>query len=189
MKKILLPALILITSLSFSACGNAEKKNTEVTNDSTTATATTPAGSVEPSTEGNYQVSFLDEKGNSVDLKSLKGKVVFINFWATWCPPCIEELPSINNLRKGYKDNDNIVFLMVDVDSEIEQSTAFMKENSYDLPVFIPNSEIPSEFLAGAIPTTVVLDKRGNIAERVEGGQDYDTQAIKDHLNELIQAK
>lgn len=134
-------------------------------------------------------ISFKDQRRDTLSLTSLEGKVVFINFWATWCPPCIHEMPSIDALKKSFDGNDNIIFLMVDVDNNIKQSTAFMEENNYDLPVYTPASIIPSSFLDGAIPTTVILDKRGNIAEHLEGGRDYGDPEIAQTLNELIEAK
>jgi len=133
-------------------------------------------------------VSFKDKAGNIVKLSDLKGKVVFINFWATWCPPCIHEMPSINTLRQGFKDNKNIIFLMVDVDNDIEQSAAFMEENKYDLPLYTATGEIPPEFLGGSIPTTVILDKNGQIVERLEGSRDYAAPEIAKALVELTKA-
>lgn len=133
-------------------------------------------------------VSFKDKSGNVVSLSALKGKVVFINFWATWCPPCIHEMPSINTLRQRFKDNKNIEFLMVDVDNDIDQSAGFMEKNNYDLPLFTPAGEIPPEFLGGSIPTTVILDKNGQIIERLEGSRDYAAPEIVKALTELTKA-
>src|SRR5690606_29413117 len=109
----------------------------------------------------DYEVTFMDEDGKKVSLESLKGKVVFINFWATWCPPCIHEMPSINKLKQSFDADDEIIFLMVDVDGKLDKSTAFMEKNEYDLTVYAPESQIPSDFLGRAIPTTVILDKTG----------------------------
>lgn len=133
-------------------------------------------------------VSFKDKAGNVVTLNSLKGKVVFINFWATWCPPCIHEMPSINALRQGFKGNKNIEFIMVDVDNDIDQSSAFMEKNHYDLPLYTPAGDIPAEFLGQSIPTTVILDKNGQIVERLEGSRDYADPAMAKALEELIKA-
>lgn len=132
-------------------------------------------------------VLFMNENGQEVSIKSLKGKVVFINFWATWCPPCIHEMPSIHKLKERYKGNDHIVFLMVDVDGKMEKSKAFMKKNNYDLQVYIPKSSIPPNFLGRAIPTTVILDKNGGMITRLEGGRDYTSPEIIQALDELIQ--
>ncbi|MCU7375709.1 TlpA disulfide reductase family protein [Paucibacter sp. O1-1] len=92
----------------------------------------------------------------------LKGKVVFINFWATWiCAPCVAEMPSINALQDRFGDNDDIVFLMVDVDGNDEKSAKFMKEHQFDLNVFKAASAIAPVFMQGTIPTTVILDRKG----------------------------
>ncbi len=173
--------LFTVASFSFVSCQNGEKK--QQSNPNLEATNSDEIKS-EYADEGN--VVFLDESGKEVSLKSLKGKVVFINFWATWCPPCVREMPSINALKANYKDNENIVFLMVDVDGASEKSKEFMTKNHYALPVFTPKSEIPSEFLGNAIPTTVILDKNGNIAARMEGGRDYNDPEMTKSLNSLI---
>ncbi|MGH2643105.1 MAG: TlpA family protein disulfide reductase, partial [Chitinophagaceae bacterium] len=68
-------------------------------------------------------IYFKDGNGHTFSLSSLKGKVVFINFWATWCPPCRAELPSIKKLYEKFKDNNKIMFLMVDVDEEYKHSS------------------------------------------------------------------
>jgi len=176
--------LFMMTAMTLAACGNTDKNKQN--NVESKSTATEDVTAVEaPEASG---ISFKDESGKIVSLPSLKGKVVFINFWATWCPPCIHEMPSINQLKQSFKGNEDIVFLMVDVDNKIAQSTAFMKENKYDLPVYVPASDIPSDYLGGAIPTTVVLDKKGEMAGRMEGGRDYTDPRIMDALNELIEA-
>ncbi|MGO1595139.1 MAG: TlpA family protein disulfide reductase [Sphingobacterium sp.] len=131
-------------------------------------------------------IVFKDEQGETLPLESLKGKVVFINFWATWCPPCIEEMPSIDQLYRSYKNRDDVVFITVDVDNKIEESTAFMKDNGYELPVYTPASNIPSEYLAGAIPTTVILARSGEMMGRLEGGRDYSAEEFVDAFDELI---
>ncbi len=131
-------------------------------------------------------ITFQDGNGKIIALNNLKGKVVFINFWATWCPPCIQELPSINELKAKFDENENIVFLMVDVDGKHKKSQAFIDKRKFDLPVYVPHSEIPQEYLGGAIPTTVILDKKGTIAARIEGGRDYSTPEIISGLKKLI---
>ncbi|MGV3761896.1 TlpA family protein disulfide reductase [Parapedobacter sp.] len=171
-------------AIMFAACGNANRNQSNSTTQDTVMEDV-----VEVESRQAAGVSFKDEDGKTVSLDALKGKVVFINFWATWCPPCIHEMPSINEMKKSFAGNDQIVFLMVDVDNKIEQSTAFMTKNNYDLPVYTPASDIPADFLGGAIPTTVVLDKKGVIVGRMEGGRDYTDPRIINALNELIKAE
>jgi len=130
-------------------------------------------------------VYFKDGDGKTVDLASLKGKVIFINFWATWCPPCIAEMPSINDMYNKFKDNEKVVFLMVDVDGNYQKSDSFMKKHQYALAVVSPASEIPPVFMQGAVPTTVILDKEGKMVYRQEGAADYNSKEMVDFIGQL----
>lgn len=131
-------------------------------------------------------LSFLDSEGNRYDAASLAGKVVFINFWATWCPPCIAEMPSINQLYQQFKDHEQVLFLIVDVDNEMEKSVQFMNDKKLGLPVHVAQGEIPTAWLGRSIPTTVILDKKGEIAARHEGMADYGRKEVVEFMNELI---
>ncbi|WP_255501920.1 TlpA disulfide reductase family protein [Olivibacter sp. SDN3] len=177
--------LFIMATISLVACGNTDnsKESKAESGDVVTEEVQEVA---EVETAPANDLSFKDKNGDVVSLSSLKGKVVFINFWATWCPPCIHELPSINELRKTFKDD--IEFVMVDVDNKIEQATAFMEENKYDLPVYTPASNIPSDYLGGAIPTTVILDKNGKMVSRIEGGRDYSAPEIVQGLTQLVES-
>ncbi|OYX85001.1 MAG: thioredoxin [Flavobacteriales bacterium 32-34-25] len=175
--------IFIITAISVAACGNTDKNKIESGNTKTKEVTATEA----PASAAS-DISFKDKSGKTLSLSSLKGKVVFINFWATWCPPCIQEMPTINELRGRYKNNDEIVFLMVDVDNNMEKSTAFMEKNKYDLPVYVTASEIPSNYLGSSIPTTVILDKSGDMIARIEGGRDYTSPEIIKVVNELVES-
>lgn len=105
------------------------------------------------------QVQTID--GRMVDLQQQKGKVVFINFWATWCPPCRAELPSINQLYLELKNNPNIVFLPVDVDDNLPASSAFLRNKGYQFPVYGGRLALPYALYSGNIPTTLVINKKG----------------------------
>jgi thiol-disulfide isomerase/thioredoxin len=132
------------------------------------------------------QLVFQDGSGKKTDLSQHTGKVIFINFWATWCPPCIAELPSINRLYESYKGNDKIMFLMVDVDSNHPQAQKFMDKKHFGLPVYIPAGPIPSNMLGNSIPCTIVLDKAGKMAFRHEGGAEYDSRKFKQAIQNLL---
>lgn len=189
-KNFVFRSLFFITATtSLVACGNGStNKENGASNGSTRVEEAGEVATVESETASADDLSFKDKNGNIVSLSSLKGKVVFINFWATWCPPCIHEMPSIDQLKKTFNGDDNIEFLMVDVDNKIEQSTAFMTENEYDLPVYTPASNIPTDFLDGAIPTTVILDKSGAMVSRMEGGRDYSAPEMVQAITELIES-
>ncbi|PRD47088.1 TlpA family protein disulfide reductase [Sphingobacterium haloxyli] len=146
----------------------------------------TNTSELEVTSESSYAgVAFSNDNGEVMSISDLKGKVVFLNFWATWCPPCKAEMPSIQVLKDKFKDNDQVVFLIVEIEAEKEKARDFMQESDMDLPVYYPESQIPSDWLAGAIPTTVILDKTGNIAARHEGMADYSRTDVSDFITEL----
>lgn len=131
-------------------------------------------------------VVFLNDNEQRVPLADLKGKVVFINFWATWCPPCKAEMPSIQILKDKFKDNDKVVFMLVEIESEKEKANTFMKAGNMDLPIYYPGSSIPREWLGGSIPTTVILDKEGNTVAHHAGMADYSKKEVFEFITDLI---
>lgn len=126
-----------------------------------------------------------DIKGQSIDVADLKGKVLFINFWATWCPPCIAEMPSIETLYSHFKRNDNVLFIMIDADNNPQKSMEFMKKNAWTIPVYFPGGNIPSDYFTGTLPTTVILDKEGRITFKHSGTANYNNEKFKNYLEEL----
>ena len=134
------------------------------------------------STEKGREMLFEDSEGKITNLSDLKGKVVFINFWATWCPPCIAEMPSINKLKSKFKDNPNVVFIMLDMDSDLKKSLKFMERKNYNLDVYIPASQIPGDYFQGALPTTLLFAKSGKLVFKHEGGADYSNTEFEKFL-------
>jgi thiol-disulfide isomerase/thioredoxin len=184
-KAVTIFSIMMAITLSVLACSNGNGKVNDNAK-SEVATSETPAAPVVENEPTNDGISFLDEDKKAVALNDLKGKVVFINFWATWCPPCVREMPSINNLKKHYKNNKDLVFLMVDVDGNYDVSKKFMEKNNLDLPLYMPNGEIPSRFLGNSIPTTVILDRTGKMVARIEGGRDYMAPEIISSMDDLL---
>lgn len=128
---------------------------------------------------------FTSVSGTAVSLSSLKGKVVFLNFWATWCPPCIAEMPGINDLYKNFSNREDIVFIMVDADGNFSASQAFMKTHNYDLPLYAANSGTSSGLFTGTLPSTIIINKKGNIVFRETGAAKYNTKQFTDFINRL----
>jgi thiol-disulfide isomerase/thioredoxin len=123
--------------------------------------------------------------GKVFDLQRQKGKVIFINFWATWCPPCLAELPSINDLYLKVKDNHNIVFLSIDADNNLVKSSLFLKNKGYLFPVYSGNLTLPSAFYSGSIPTTLVIDKKGNVVFNHVDRANYADEKFEQYLTDL----
>lgn len=135
----------------------------------------------------NEDLVFIDGNGKKISLNDLKGKVVFVNLWATWCRPCIEEMPTINNLKNKFSENDNIVFVLLDVEGNLAKSKKFMKSKNYDLPVYIAGEKIPSEYFQGAIPTTLIFNKNGDLEANIRGGRNFDKPEIYEFLKTLTE--
>ena len=131
-------------------------------------------------------VMFSDADGRMIDLAAQKDKVIFINFWATWCPPCIAEMPSINKLYQTFKDNEDVVFIMADMDENFAKADAFMKKKGLDLPVYSAENSLPQEMYTGTLPTTVIIDQSGNMVFHHEGTADYSDPEIKEFIQKLI---
>ncbi|NMN38453.1 TlpA family protein disulfide reductase [Pedobacter sp. SG918] len=141
------------------------------------------------STMGLNGIQFKDLKGNVIDLGDLKGKVIFLNFWATWCPPCRAEMPSINKLYAQFKNDKDIVFIFADADGDFAKSGKFMSDRKYEMPVYKVESDIPEKVFTGALPTTVIFDKQGRLSFRHEGVANYADKKIVDFLNKLKNTK
>ncbi|MGN7203498.1 TlpA family protein disulfide reductase [Pedobacter sp. SAFR-022] len=118
-------------------------------------------------------IRFKDINGKVVDLGNLKGKVVFLNFWATWCPPCLAEMPSIQKLHTQFAADPDFVFLLVDADSKLPEAQQFMQKKKYSMPVYEVASNIPEQLFKGSLPTTIVFDKKGRISFNEEGAANY----------------
>jgi thiol-disulfide isomerase/thioredoxin len=131
-------------------------------------------------------LSLMDGEGKMFTLSSLRGKVVFLNFWATWCPPCRAEMPSINALYERFREDKNVIFLTVDTDGNYKKASAFLKRQQYSLPLYVANSQIPGELLGRSIPTTVIINKKGQIAYRHEGAADYGNEKFMSYFEKYI---
>lgn len=127
-----------------------------------------------------------DLNGNTVKFSSLQNKAIFLNIWATWCPPCVAEMPGIQSLYDKVKGNRNIAFVMLSVDQDgMEKVKKFVAKKGYTFPVYLPASGVPATFETRAIPTTFILGKDGNVAARHDGMANYDTQEVKEFLEKL----
>lgn len=131
----------------------------------------------------SYNLTLKSAKTGLVDVSEFKGKVIFLNFWATWCPPCIAEMPDINDLYG--KTADSVVFLMVSLDEQPEKALNFIERKQFDFPVFFPASKIPVELSSQSIPTTFVIDRSGNIVVENRGMAKYDTKKFRELLLSL----
>ncbi|HXX54137.1 MAG TPA: TlpA disulfide reductase family protein [Thermodesulfovibrionales bacterium] len=123
---------------------------------------------------------FRDPSGKTYTLSDLRGSVVFINFWATWCPPCIEEIPSIQELYSQFKDRKEFRMVTIPYRDNYEKAIAYLKQNNYSLPVLLdPDGKSASAYGVTGVPETYIVDKQGILREKVIGPADWSSpQAI-----------
>lgn len=135
-------------------------------------------------TLADYSFTFYDLDGNKVKLSQFKGKVIFLNFWATWCGPCIKELPNIKNLWEDYKDE--VVFLLIS-NEKPDRIKRFEKDKNTGLPFYYYNSgDIPDVYKHSLIPTTFILSKNGKIVKKTSGSEPWDNDPNRQLIENLL---
>ncbi|WP_224483677.1 TlpA family protein disulfide reductase [Robertkochia aurantiaca] len=131
----------------------------------------------------NYEWSLVGLEGTKQEFHDLKGEVILINLWATWCPPCIAEMPALQNLYNEFGDKVQFLFVAND---EREKVSRFMNDNSYDLPVYFSRTEIPGQLYSRSIPATYLVDRKGNIVIEKTGSAKWDSESVKHLLDSLV---
>ena len=125
-------------------------------------------------------VIFLDKKDKKINLKSFQNSLVIINFWATWCAPCIEEMPSLDRLQKNPAFN-NLEVIPINIGRDgIEKSNNFYKKLKIkNLKIYFDEDiELANKFLLRGLPTTIFINKKGEEFARVIGFVDFDNKKI-----------
>ena len=134
-------------------------------------------------TPADFNLTLMDEDGNTLSLADFKGKAIFLNMWATWCPPCIAEMPNINKL---YKEMGNdVAFVMVSLDDDFETAKAFNNRKGYNLPIYTLQSRRPAMYQSSTVPTTYVINAKGQLVLTHKGMSNYNTSKFKKFLKGL----
>ena len=121
----------------------------------------------------NYGNALLNQDDKPISLADYHGKVVFLNFWATWCPPCQREMPEIQKLSEKYQNSEDIAILTVVMPGGQEMDAAgikkFLKEKGFTMPVIFDDGRLSSSFQITSLPTTYMFDRDGNVYGSVVG--------------------
>lgn len=128
---------------------------------------------------------FSDDQGLQHSLSEFKGQVIFLNFWATWCPPCRAELPSITNLYHKMENKEGIKFLFLSYEKH-EVVNVFAADFGTDIPFSFLTFKVPGELNPPGLPTTFVIDKSGRIVSQTNGMANWDSEDFILQLESLI---
>ena len=131
----------------------------------------------------DFNLMLMDEDGQTILLEDFKGKPIFMNMWATWCPPCIAEMPNINKLYKEIGSQVN--FVMVALDDDFETAKAFNTRKGFDLPIYTLQSRRPAMYQSTTVPTTYVISADGQLMLTHKGMANYNTSKFKKFLEGL----
>jgi thiol-disulfide isomerase/thioredoxin len=146
--------------------------------------ATAGVAAIDSNPKADFSMNLINSKGEKVSMEEFRGKVIFMNVWATWCPPCIAEMPGVNKLYNDVNKED-IVFIMLSVDQDFQKAIDFNKKKGFDFEVYRVDGQMPQMYSTQSIPTTYVIDAKEKIALTHLGMGDYDTKEFKEFLQDL----
>lgn len=129
----------------------------------------------------NWQLQ--SDNGTTLNFESIQGEVTLINFWATWCPPCIAEMPSLQEIYNDYVDKVKFIFVTND-DFEIVNN--FKSKRNYTFEVYNSITEIPQELVAKSIPRTFIINKNNEIVIDESGAVDWNSDNVRSQLDQLL---
>ena len=134
----------------------------------------------------DFELMNMDEE--KVKLSDYRGKVVLINFWATWCPPCVREMPSMDRLNKKIAD-ENFKVLAINQMEDSDQVFAFTGQFEDDLSfeiLFDTTSKVSQSYIVRGLPTTYLIDKKGHVRFSAVGGRNFDNPEIVKVVKKLM---
>lgn len=138
----------------------------------------------------NYNFTIKDLSGKRFSFEQYKGKVVFINLWATWCGPCRAEMAGIQKLYESVAaDSISFIMLSLDRDTDQEKVVKYVNTKGFSFPVYLPSGRLTEQLSVPSIPTTFVIGKDGKIVAKEVGTTNFNTDKFRKFLRQLSQEK
>jgi len=129
-------------------------------------------------------------EGQEITLSGLRGKVVLLDFWATWCGPCKESIPHLTQLYKNYQDKGfELIGMSLDKSGEVEMVRRFVKSMDIPYPIIMTPEDVARNYKITGLPTTVLIDKEGKVREKIVGFNSTIGQQIAARVSELTSEK
>ncbi|MEZ4779194.1 MAG: TlpA disulfide reductase family protein [Flavobacteriaceae bacterium] len=131
----------------------------------------------------NYHWQLMELEGDIINFQKSKGNVALVNVWATWCPPCIAELPSMQNLYDAYGNQVDFYFVSLESPETLQH---FLQKKKYHIPVYIPKEPFPESLKTTSFPTTYLISKTGALVVDKTGAADWDSEKTKAIIEKLL---
>lgn len=165
-------AIILIAVAVYTMANYNTKKENDISSNQVTPI-------VDASLEKAINFGLKDLDGNTVSLSDYIGKNVYLNFFATWCPPCRGEMPDIEKVYQKYKNQDFVV-LAIDLGEDRDTVKSFIENNKYNFKVLLDSDQtVGQKYRTTSIPVSVFIDKKGNIAAKQVGAMTSEQMELK----------
>lgn len=176
MNKFITATFIASLLISYSYCGISAEKTKKTNTETLTRVAGSPAAP---------DFNLEDQNGNFVKLSDYKGKVVIVNFWATWCPPCRKEMPSMQRAWE-ILSKDDIAMLAVNVGEDSDAIFAFTAEYPVDFPLIMDKtSSVTRQWRVRGLPATYIVDPQGKIVYQAIGSREWDAERLIQQIRAL----
>jgi len=133
-------------------------------------------------TDYNWKLKSISSE--AINFSQSKNNVVLVNFWATWCPPCVAEMPSLQKLYNDYGDKVDFYFVTTEEKEVVEK---FLQKKEYNFPVYIQRYTEPEQLSAKALPTTYLLSKEGEIAIKKTGAASWNSDDVRTLIDSLLE--
>lgn len=131
----------------------------------------------------NYDWILFDMNMNETNFSESKGKVAVVNLWATWCPPCVAEMPSLQKIYDAYGDKVDFYFVTSEEPEKVER---FMTKHGYSMPIYLQRFAAPDKMQSRTLPTTFVISKTGEMVVRETGAADWNSKKARRMLDRLL---
>jgi peroxiredoxin len=139
-----------------------------------------------PAIERAADFSLKDLRGGTISLASMRGKVVLLSFWATWCPPCVSEMPSLNRLYQELRPRGFEV-VAVSLDRSTDDVREYIGKKGFKFLVLMDEGNtVAKRYKVFSTPTTFLIDKKGNVVERFYGEYDWQDRDVRAKIEKLF---
>lgn len=140
-----------------------------------------PDTSVDQKIVASYDLQLVDLEGRKSTLSEMQGKVILLNLWATWCPPCIAEMPGLQSLYDNTR-GEQVEFVMISLDEDIHKVKKFISRKGFTFPVYMLAGPLPALYQTNTIPSTYVISAEGMLVMQRQGMADYNSVSFRNFL-------